>query len=97
MCIRDSVGFSRGCNAGAATGQAPYLLFLNPAVLFQKDEIDTMFNVIKMAKDPSSETMLGKLLTIFGSSNSVHRLRDKAVGRAELERHFVGVPCTHAR
>ncbi len=60
------------------------LLFLNPAVLFQKDEIDTMFNVIKMAKDPSSETMLGKLLTIFGSSNSVHRLRDKAVGRAEL-------------
>lgn len=25
-----NVGFSRGCNAGAATGQAPYLLFLNP-------------------------------------------------------------------
>lgn len=79
------------CNAGAGviedftSGAAlEDLLFLNPAVLLQKDEIDTMFNIIKMAKDATAESMLGKLLTIYGSSNTVFPLRQKAMGRSEL-------------
>ena len=79
------------CNAGSGvvedftSGAAMEdMLFLNPSVLLQRDEIDTLFNVIKQSKDPNAETMLGKLLTIYGSSNTILPLRTKAIGRGDL-------------
>ena len=81
------------CNAGGgisedvASGPAlEDLLFIRPSVLLQKDEIDTLFNVIKASKDPNAEGMLGKLLTVYGSSNTILPLRDKAIARTELQK-----------
>jgi hypothetical protein len=59
-------------------------LFLHPTLLLQKDEFDTLFNALKYAKDNNSETMLGRLLSIYGSSNSTLKLRNKAMNRNDL-------------
>jgi len=59
-------------------------MYLHPSLLLQKDEIDTMFTSLKYSKDPNAETMLGKLLSIYGSSNSTWKLRNKAMNRNDL-------------
>ena len=61
-------------------------LFLTPALLLQKDEMDTLFNMLKNAKDTNTETILEKLLRIYGSSNGVWKMRSKAMSRADLIR-----------
>ena len=86
-----NVAAAIAANAGAGVvddftsgGAIEDLMFIQPSVLFQKDEIDTMFNVIKMAKDANAEGLLGKLLTIYSSSNSSIQLRQKAMARADV-------------
>jgi len=59
-------------------------LYLTPALLLQKDEMDTLFNMLKNAKDTNTETILEKLLRIYGSSNGVWKMRSKAMSRSDL-------------
>ncbi|MGN0880100.1 MAG: bifunctional DNA primase/polymerase [Oligosphaeraceae bacterium] len=61
-------------------------LFLKPAILFQRDEIDTLFKVLKMAKEENSETLMARLLNIYGSSNGSIKLRSLSLPRQELLR-----------
>jgi hypothetical protein len=53
-------------------------LFLNPAMLFQTDEIDTMLQAISKSKDARYENLMGMLLTMYTSSASVYPMRRKA-------------------
>jgi len=53
-------------------------LFLNPAMLFQTDEIDTMLQAISKSKDARYENLMGTLLTMYTSSASVYPMRRKA-------------------
>ena len=53
-------------------------LFLNEAMLFQTDEIDGMLQSINKAKDARHENIMGTLLTMYSSANSVFPMRRKA-------------------
>jgi len=53
-------------------------LFLNPAMLFQTDEIDGMLQSINKSKDGRQESLMGTLLTMYTSSASVYPMRRKA-------------------
>lgn len=61
-------------------------LFLRPSILFQRDEIDTLFKVLRMAKEENSETLMARLLNIYGSSNGSIKLRNLSLARGELLR-----------
>ena len=61
-------------------------LFLRPSILFQRDEIDTLFKILKMAKEENAETLMGRLLNIYGSSNGSIKLRNLSMARPELLR-----------
>ena len=53
-------------------------LFVNPCMLFQTDEIDGMLQSINKARDARHESIMGTMLTIYSSSNSVFPMRRKA-------------------
>ena len=61
-------------------------LYLKPSILFQRDEIDTLFKILKMAKEENSETLMARLLNIYGSSNGSIKLRNLSLPRSELLR-----------
>lgn len=71
------MGGSLGENIASGEGLQD-ALFLNPAMLFQTDEIDTMLQSISNSKDGRYETLMGMLLTMYSSSNSVFTMRKKA-------------------
>ena len=53
-------------------------LFLNPAMLFQTDEVDGLLQSINKARDARHENILGTLLTMYSASNSIYPMRRKA-------------------
>ncbi len=53
-------------------------LFITPSMLFQTDEIDGMLQQISKAQDARHENIMGTLLTLYSSSNSVFPMRRKA-------------------
>lgn len=53
-------------------------LFLHPASLFQIDELDTMLRSMTKGQDARQEIILGKLLTLYTSSNTIWKMRAKA-------------------
>ena len=53
-------------------------LFVNPCMLFQTDEIDGMLQSINKAKDARHENVMGTLLTMYSSANSIFAMRRKA-------------------
>jgi hypothetical protein len=53
-------------------------LFLNPAMLFQTDEIDGMLQAINKNRDGRMESLMGTLLTMSTSSASVYPMRRRA-------------------
>ncbi|WP_176013943.1 hypothetical protein [Victivallis sp. Marseille-Q1083] len=54
-------------------------LFMHPSMLFQTDEIDSIFNTMKYNKDQRTESMNEKLLKFYGAANSIYPLRRKAL------------------
>lgn len=68
------------CQAeGFASGEGIQdALFLNPAMLFQTDEIDGLLLSINKARDARHEGILGTMLTAFSSANSVWPVRRRA-------------------
>ena len=53
-------------------------MFVTPAMLFQTDEIDGMLQSMNKAKDARHESIMGTLLTMYSSANSVFPMRRKA-------------------
>ncbi|HET6496499.1 MAG TPA: hypothetical protein VFH61_14175, partial [Thermoleophilia bacterium] len=53
-------------------------LFQTPTMLFQTDEIDGMLQSINKAKDARHEAIMGTMLTMYSSANSVFPMRRKA-------------------
>jgi len=53
-------------------------LFLTPAMLFQTDEIDGLLQSINKARDARHENIMGTLLTMYSSANSIYPMRRKA-------------------
>ena len=53
-------------------------LFINPSLLFQTDEIDGLLQSINKSRDARHENILGTLLTMYSSANSIYPMRRKA-------------------
>jgi hypothetical protein len=53
-------------------------LFLSPSLLFQTDEIDGIVQSINKSRDARYENILGTLLTMYSSANSMYPMRRKA-------------------
>jgi hypothetical protein len=53
-------------------------LFCEPCMLFQTDEIDGMLQSINKSRDARHESIMGTLLTLYSSANSVFPMRRKA-------------------
>ncbi len=53
-------------------------LFMQPSMLFQTDEIDGMLQQINKSPDARHENVMGTLMTMYSSANSVFPMRRKA-------------------
>ncbi len=77
--ILHAVGLSDCLGGRFASGEGVQdALFANPCMLFQTDEIDGMLQSINKAKDARHENIMGTLLTMYSSANSVFPMRRKA-------------------
>jgi len=77
--IVHEIGLSECMGDRFASGEGVQdALFINPGMLFQTDEIDGMLQSINKAKDARHENVMGTLLTMYSSSNSVFPMRRKA-------------------
>lgn len=57
-------------------------MYSSPSMLFQMDEIDWVFNIMKSGKgDAASESVNEKLLKFYGASNSLYPMRKKALSK----------------
>lgn len=77
--ILHEVGLSGQVGGGFASGEGVQdALFTEPTMLFQTDEIDGMLQSINKARDARHENIMGTLLTMFSSANSIFPMRRKA-------------------
>jgi len=77
--ILNAVGLSGNVGGRFASGEGVQdALFVQPCMLFQTDEIDGMLQSINKAKDARHESIMGTLLTLYSSANSVFPMRRKA-------------------
>lgn len=60
-------------------------VYLHPAILFEVDEFDTVFNALKYGKDGRGETVMEKLLRFYGSSKGIYKMRKLAMKKQEGE------------
>ena len=77
--ILHAVGLSGQVGGRFASGEGVQdALFSEPTMLFQTDEIDGMLQSINKARDARHENIMGTLLTMFSSANSIFPMRRKA-------------------
>ncbi len=77
--ILHAVGLSSQVGGRFASGEGIQdALFAEPCMLFQTDEIDGMLQSINKAKDARHENIMGTMLTIYSSANSIFPMRRKA-------------------
>jgi hypothetical protein len=77
--IVHEIGLSECLGDRFASGEGVQdALFINPCMLFQTDEIDGMLQSINKSKDARYENVMGTLLTMYSSANSVFPMRRKA-------------------
>ncbi len=77
--ILHAVGLSAQVGGRFASGEGVQdALFTEPTMLFQTDEIDGMLQSINKSRDARHENIMGTLLTMFSSANSVFPMRRKA-------------------
>ncbi|MEO0717054.1 MAG: hypothetical protein AAFY58_08700, partial [Planctomycetota bacterium] len=73
------VGLANSLGEQLASGEGIQdALFTTPAMLFQTDEIDTLLQSMKRARDARYESIMATLLTMYSSSNSVYPMRRRA-------------------
>tara|TARA_R110000782_G_scaffold30348_6_gene75527 strand:+ start:27064 stop:29274 length:2211 start_codon:yes stop_codon:yes gene_type:complete len=77
--ILQRVGMANRLGEQLASGEGIQdALFATPAMLFQTDEIDTLLQSMKRARDARYESIMATLLTMYSSSNSVYPMRRRA-------------------
>ena len=77
--IMHRVGLVSGLGEKFASGEGIQdALHGTPAMLFQTDEIDGLLQSINKAKDARYENIMGTLLTMYSSANSIYPMRRKA-------------------
>ncbi len=77
--ILHAVGLGGQVGGRFASGEGVQdALFSEPCMLFQTDEIDGMLQSINKARDARHENIMGTLLTMFSSANSIFPMRRKA-------------------
>ncbi len=77
--ILHAVGLSKCVGGRFASGEGVQdALFLEPCMLFQTDEIDGLLQSINKSKEARHEAIMGTLLTMYSSANSVFPMRRKA-------------------
>ncbi len=77
--ILHTIGLANQIGGRFASGEGVQdALFTEPCMLFQTDEIDGMLQSINKARDARHESIMGTLLTMYSSANSVFPMRRKA-------------------
>ena len=77
--ILHAVGLADRVGGHFASGEGIQdALFGEPCMLFQTDEIDGMLQSINKARDARHENIMGTLLTMYSSANSIFPMRRKA-------------------
>jgi len=77
--ILHAVGLSNCVGNRFASGEGVQdALFTEPCMLFQTDEVDGMLQSINKARDARHESIMGTLLTLYSSANSVFPMRRRA-------------------
>jgi hypothetical protein len=57
-------------------------LFLTPSMLFQTDEIDGLLQSINKARDARHENIMGTMLTMYSSANTIYPMRMRTANYA---------------
>jgi hypothetical protein len=79
VAILHQVGMVESLGDKFASGEGIQdALFIRPAMLFQNDEIDGLLQAISKSRDARYENILGTLLTMYSSANSIYPMRRKA-------------------
>ncbi len=77
--ILHAVGLENQIGGRFASGEGVQdALFTEPCMLFQTDEIDGMLQSINKARDARHESIMGTMLMLYSSANSVFPMRRKA-------------------
>jgi len=77
--ILHTIGLSGEIGGRFASGEGIQdALVTEPCMLFQTDEIDGMLQSINKARDARYESIMGTLLTMYSSANSIFPMRRKA-------------------
>jgi hypothetical protein len=77
--ILHTIGLSGQIGGRFASGEGIQdALIAEPSMLFQTDEIDGMLQSINKARDARYESIMGTLLTMYSSANSIFPMRRKA-------------------
>ena len=77
--ILHTIGLSGQIGGRFASGEGIQdALIAEPCMLFQTDEIDGMLQSINKARDARYESIMGTLLTMYSSANSIFPMRRKA-------------------
>ncbi|GAB4232427.1 MAG: hypothetical protein OHK0028_07880 [Deltaproteobacteria bacterium] len=77
--ILHAVGLANQIGGRFASGEGVQdALFTEPCMLFQTDEIDGMLQSINKARDARHESIMGTLLTLYSTANSIFPMRRKA-------------------
>ncbi len=77
--ILHAIGLSSQVGGRFASGEGVQdALFTEPCMLFQTDEIDGMLQSINKSRDARHESIMGTLLMLYSSANSVFPMRRKA-------------------
>jgi hypothetical protein len=75
-CVADTFASGEGLEDALA---------MHPSMLFQADEVDGLFNVMRFAKDSRAELINEKLLKFYSASNTVYPLRKRAWSRGQSD------------
>ncbi|MDR0740760.1 MAG: DUF3987 domain-containing protein [Puniceicoccales bacterium] len=75
-CVADTFASGEGLEDALA---------MHPSMLFQADEVDGLFNVMRFAKDSRAELINEKLLKFYSASNTIYPLRKRAWSRGQSD------------
>ena len=73
-CLADEFGSGEGLEDS---------LCIQPTMLYQVDEFDTLFNSLRQAKEGRGESIIEKMLRLYSSSNGLYRPRNLALRRED--------------
>ena len=89
--VLQEVGLAAAVGERLASGEGVQDALLGtPSMLFQTDEIDTLLQSINRSRDARFESIMGTLLTMYSSANSIYPMRRKA---GQTDPGVIDQPC----